>query len=437
MSYSNISALILLFFSGLYFLSCTKRPATINAANEAYFCTFSMGPKNQNTSTKRSRFWLLFGILFLALNLRPALSSIGPLMDEIGKSLNLSETFLGLLTTLPLLAFGFVSTITPIFTKKFGVGKTLLGAMALLTLGIVIRSTNGVFGLYLGTTLLGIAIAFGNVLIPALTKQNFPNKAGLITSLHSATMAVGASLAAGLSVPLANSLDSGWQGSLGIWAILAILAFFIWIPQIKKIKKSKPRRGFKEAIKNLSGSRLVWKVAIFMGLQSLTFYAVLAWLPAILMDLGYDSSFSGWMLSLSQATGILGALLLPLWAGSRKDQRLVIAVLISIEILGMIGLMLPDAGLIGLWVSIIGFTTGGTFGLALLLIVLRSSDSETAAELSGLVQSIGYFIAATGPFFIGVVQDMTEIWNYSIGLLVLLSAYKLYIVLGAGKEEKI
>lgn len=124
--------------------------------------------KQQPTSTKRNRFWLLFGILFLALNLRPALSSIGPLMDEIGKSLNLSETFLGLLTTLPLLAFGLVSTITSLFTKKFGVGKTLLGAMALLTIGIVIRSTNGVFGLYLGTTLLGVAIAFGNVLIPAL-----------------------------------------------------------------------------------------------------------------------------------------------------------------------------------------------------------------------------------------------------------------------------
>lgn len=396
-----------------------------------------MNIKNQSTLTKQSRFWLLFGILFLALNLRPALSSIGPLMDNIGKSLDLSETFLGLLTTLPLLAFGVVSTITPLFTKKFGIGKTLLGAMALLTFGIVIRSTNGVFGLYLGTTLLGIAIAFGNVLIPALTKQNFPNKAGLITSLHSATMSVGASVAAGLSVPLANRLNSGWQGSLAVWSVLAALAFFIWIPQIKKIKTSKPRRDFKEAIKNLSGSRLVWNVAIFMGLQSLTFYVILAWLPAILMDLGYGSSFSGWMLSLSQATGILGALILPLWAGSRKDQRLMVVVLIALEIVGIIGLMLPDVGLIWLWVSIIGFTTGGAFGLALLLIVLRSSDSETAAELSGIVQSIGYFIAATGPILIGLVQDMTQVWNYSLGILVLLSVYKLYVGLGAGKAQKV
>lgn len=393
--------------------------------------------KQEPTSTRRNQFWLLFGMLFLALNLRPALSSIGPLMHEIGKSLTISETFLGLLTTLPLLAFGFVSTITPIFTKKFGFGKTLLGAMALLTLGIVLRSTNGIFGLYLGTTLLGVAIAFGNVLIPALTKQNFPNKAGLITSLYSATMAVGASIAAGLSVPLAKRLDTGWQGSLAIWSILAALAFFIWIPQIKKIKKSNPRRGFKEAIKNLSGSRLVWKVAIFMGLQSLTFYVILAWLPAILVSLGYSSSFSGWMLSLSQASGILGALILPLWAGSRKDQRLVVVLIVVLEIIGLIGLMLPDVGLIGLWVSIIGFTTGGAFGLALLLIILRASDPETAAELSGLVQSIGYFIAATGPFLIGFVQDVTQVWNYSLGLLIVLATYKLYVGLAAGKAEKI
>lgn len=391
----------------------------------------------KNANNNHSRFWLLFGILFIALNLRPALSSIGPLMGEIGESLKLSETFLGLLTTLPLLSFGVVSTVTPLFTKKFGVGKTLLGALALLFTGIVLRSGAGIYGLYSGTVLLGIAIAFGNVLIPALTKQNFPDKAGLITSLHSATMAVGASVAAGLSVPLANRLESGWQGSLAVWSILALLAFFIWLPQIKKIKSSKPRRDFKESLRKLSGSRLVWNVALFMGLQSLTFYVVLAWLPAILTDAGYDSSFAGWMLSLSQATGILGALILPLWAGSRKDQRLVIATLVVVEILGIIGLMLPDAGLIGLWVSIIGFTTGGAFGLALLLIVLRASDTETAGELSGLVQSVGYFIACTGPFLIGLVQDLTQVWNYSLGVLVLLSVCKLYFGLGAGKNESI
>lgn len=387
--------------------------------------------------SKTARIWLLFGILFLAINLRPALSSIGPLIDDIGRDLNLTESLLGLLTTLPLLAFGFISTITPFFTKKFGLGRTLLASMVLLTLGILIRSSGGVFALYFGTMLLGIAIAFGNVLIPAITKSNFPNKAGLVTSLHSASMSLGAGLAAGLSVPLAKNLNLGWRGSLSVWAALAVMAFFIWIPQIKKIKNTTPTRGLKEAMKKLSSSRLVWQIAIYMGLQSFAFYVMLAWLPSILIDYGYNAEFGGWMLSLSQATGILGALIIPIWAASRKDQRAVVAFLILFEIISFIGLMLPAFIPIYIWVSILGFVLGGAFSLALLLIVLRAPDSETAAELSGLVQSIGYFLAAIGPFLIGVIQDFTKEWMYSLGLLVLVAIYKLIAGLQAGKAQKV
>ena len=358
-------------------------------------------------------------------------------MDDIGQALNLSDSLLGLLTTLPLLAFGFVSTITPYFTKRFGLGKTLLASMALLTLGILIRSSSGVFGLYFGTLLLGIAIAFGNVLIPAITKNNFPNKAGLITSLHSATMSLGAALAAGLSVPLARDLNLGWRGSLSVWAVLSVMAFFIWIPQIKKIKSTTSTRGLREAMKNLSGSRLVWQIAIYMGLQSLAFYVILAWLPSILVDYGYDAEFGGWMLSLSQATGILGALVIPIWAASRKDQRAVVVCLIFFEVTSLIGLMLPEFIPIYIWVSILGFVLGGAFSLALLLIVLRAPDSETAAELSGMVQSIGYFLAAIGPFIVGVIHDFTKEWVYSISLLVLLASYKLVVGLRAGKAEMV
>src|SRR5690554_789323 len=154
----------------------------------------------ENVLNKASRILLLVGILFVAINLRPALSSIGPLIDFIRQDLGLSETLLGLLTTLPLVAFGVVSTITPLFTKRFGIGNTLTGALILLTSGIVIRSLGGIFPLYLGTILLGIAIAFGNVLIPALIKRNFPHKAGVVTSLYSGIMSLGAAVAAGLSL---------------------------------------------------------------------------------------------------------------------------------------------------------------------------------------------------------------------------------------------
>lgn len=390
-----------------------------------------------NNTSSPSKLLLIVAILAIAFNLRPALSGIGPLAESIGIDLNLSGASLGLLTTLPLLAFAVISMLTPLFTKNFGVGKTLLGALAILSLGIILRSVFGIVGLYVGTLLIGIGIAFGNVLLPALTKQNFPDRAGAITSLYGSLMAIGAALAAGISVPLAEDYGWGWRGALVIWAATSLLAFIIWSFQVKHLKKTKPRRDFMEALKKLSSVRLVWKMAIYMGLQSMVFYVILAWLPTILIEDGYSSSYSGWMLSLSQATGILGSIVIPLWAGKRQDQRLIIGLLVCLEIISLIGLMFPSLGLVPLWVSIIGFVLGGTFGLALLLIILRSSDSDTAAELSGIVQSIGYLIAATGPFFIGIIFDLSGEWNYALLALIAVALIKLYVGMGAGKQETI
>ncbi len=374
---------------------------------------------------------MLLGIVFIAVNLRPTLSSIGPLIDFIKEDLKMSAAMLGLLTSLPLIAFAVLSTLTPIFTKRYGMAKTLLAAMGILTLGTVLRVTTGVTGLYIGTLLIGISIAFGNVLIPALTKQNFPEKAGTVTSLYSGIMAIGASLAAGISVPLATDFNLGWRGSLGIWAVLSAIAFFIWLPQIKLLPESKSKRSFIDAMKNMSGNWTVWQLSLFMGLQSMTFYDILAWLPTILINDGHTPAFSGWMLSLSQATGIIGSIVIPIWAGRRKDQRLIVLCLMVLEILALIGLLFPQFGLVGLWVSIIGFVLGGTFGLALLLLVLRASDTDTSAELSGFAQSVGYIIAAPGPFIAGFIFDVTGNWNYPIIMLLVVSVGKMIFGLKA------
>ncbi|MEP5254187.1 MAG: MFS transporter [Winogradskyella arenosi] len=396
-----------------------------------------MAELDENGLSKGARTRLLVGVLFVSVNLRPALSSIGPLIDKIRLELLLSDTLLGLLTTLPLLAFGVVSTMTPLFTKRFGIGNTLLGALILLVAGLVIRSAGGVFTLYLGTIILGVAIAFGNVLIPALIKRNFPHKAGFVTSLYSGIMSLGAAFAAGLSVPLAVEMNLGWRGSLGAWAILALIAAFIWLPSIKRIKRLPPNRSFKVAMKKLSGSLLVWRMAFYMGLQSAAFYVILAWLPAILIDRGFDAAYAGWMLSLSQGTGILGAIVIPIWAGSRKDQRLVIATLVAIELIALLGLLFPATGMVALWVGLLGLVLGGTFGLALLLIVLRSNDAETAAESSGIVQSIGYIIAAGGPFIVGVIYDLTQVWDYALLFLMLVALIKLITGIDVGRDRKV
>ena len=179
-------------------------------------------------------------------------------------------------------------------------------------------------------------------------------------------------------------------------------------------------------MKALGKSPVAWKIALFMGLQSLTGYVILAWLPAILQGRGYDDEFSGWMLSLSQAFGIAGSLIIPLWAGKKRDQRSIITFLAVLETIGILGLLFPQVGLVGVWISFVGFVIGGTFGLALLFIVLRSKDAQTTTELSGMAQSIGYLIAATGPIIFGSLFDLTGNWNDSLILLLLVVFLKLY-----------
>ena len=249
-------------------------------------------------------------------------------------------------------------------------------------------------------------------------------------------MAIGSSLAAGISVPLADQLKWGWKSALAIWAIPAFAAFFIWLPQLNRLKKTEEQRSYRKAMKALGKTPVAWKIAFFMGLQSLTFYALLAWLPAILQGRGYDDAFSGWMLSLSQATGIAGSVIIPLWGGKKKDQRNIVAFLMGLEAIGIVGLLFPQVGLVSVWVSLIGFVLGGTFGLALLFIVLRSKDAQTTTELSGMVQSVGYLVAATGPIIFGSLFDLTGNWNDSLLLLLLVTCIKLYMGLGAAKNRK-
>lgn len=380
---------------------------------------------------------LLAGILVVSVNLRPALASVGPLVEEIRQTTGLSSALLGLLTALPLMAFGTISTLTPLFTRRLGIGGTLLGAMALLSLGAAMRYIDWLPTLYLGTLFVGIAIAFGNVLLPSITKRNFASNSGFITSLYSSGMALGASMAAGLSIPLARDFGLGWRGALGVWAIPASIAFVAWLPQVRRLTRSEPNRSFVQAMKDLGGSGLAWKVAFFMGLQSLTYYAVLAWLPAILMTRGYDAAFAGWMLSLSQGMGIVGSLIIPTIAGRMANQRGIVWFLAAVEATGLAGLLINPAGWIALWVSLIGLVLGGSFGLALLFIVLRTRHTETATELSGMAQSIGYLIAATGPLIFGGLFDLTGVWTCSILFLFAVGVLKLVMGLGAAAARTV
>ncbi|SMO51649.1 CynX/NimT family MFS transporter [Fodinibius sediminis] len=394
-------------------------------------------PYQQNTTAQNVL--LISGIILIAINMRPALAGVGPLIGAIRDTTGLSNTMLGLLTTLPLLAFGVLSTLTPLFTRRLGIEGTLAAALALLTGGLFLRVIPTNAALFGGTLLAGIAIAFGNVLLPSIVKRDFPNHTGIMTSVYSSVLGLGATIAAGVSVPLAFDFNWGWHWALGAWGIVSAIAFFVWLPQLKDLTLPKNDKSFRKALQDLGRSGKAWKVALFMGLQSLAFYVILAWLPEILQDRGLTANTAGWMLSLSQGMGVLGSIALPFWAEKKKDQRSLVWLLLILEIISLAGLLFPEPDMywVGLWVSLIGFSLGGSFGLALLFIVLRTSDTQTATELSGMAQSIGYLLAAVGPTFFGALHDLSGAWFIPILFLFLVTIAKLFMGLGAARPQKI
>lgn len=296
----------------------------------------SIGTEHIRAKEKGS-FLLIIGIMLFASNLRAPLTSIGSLVPGIRESLGVSSTVMGAISTLPLLAFAFVSPFAPKIANRLGIEKTIFLSMIMLALGIVIRSVTGISTLFIGTAMIGIMISFGNVLLPGLIKMSFPLQIGLMTGLYALFMNIFGALASGLSVPLSNIF--GWQGALGVWVILIIITLFIWYPQLKK---TKPQIDLELAEKkqktNMWTSFTVWQVTLFMGLQSLMYFTCLTWLPDILQSHGYSSNQAGWILSLMLFALIPVNFLIPVIADKLNNQKLLGALTGIVFLLGTIGL---------------------------------------------------------------------------------------------------
>jgi CP family cyanate transporter-like MFS transporter len=348
----------------------------------------------------------------VAFNLRPALAGIGPLVDAIQADTGLSSSALGALTTLPLVAFGFLSLLAAPVARGMGLERAIALGLVLIGAGTALRGVHGVAFLYLGTGVLGVGVALGNVLLPAMAKLRFPHSPGPVTSLYSSMMGVGAALAAGVSVPLADRV--GWELSLGLWAIPAGVALVVWLPALRSNTERAGSERRAGQLGHLIRSPVAWQVALYMGLQSLSFYVLLAWLPALLQSQGMTEAGAGGLLALSQVTGIVGSAMIPVWAGGLRSQRVIVWTLGALEAAGLAGLALTGGVWLTLSVGLLGFVLGGTFALALTFLVLRSDDVASAASLSGMAQSIGYLLAAVGPPAIGAIHDARGGWGFMV-----------------------
>lgn len=358
---------------------------------------------------------LLLGIIFVATNLRAPLTAVGPLTGLIKDNIGISGTIAGFLTTIPLLAFAILSPVAPKIAEKLSLEYTIGYSTIVLVIGLFIRSIPQTSTLLFGTILVGSAIAMCNVLIPSLIKREFNHRLGLITGIYSISMNLCGAIASGVSFPLANNLNLGWNNSLRIWLILALIACIAWIPQLKR--HDKPDKIEELPIENsIWHSKTAWQVTIFMGLQSLVFYVLVAWLPEMLIQKGFTAEQAGYLLSMMQLFLLPFTFIIPIIAGRVKRQSKIAINTSILMCLGISGLFINNTIIIG--IAFIGISGGCAFGLSMMFFNLKTRNAREGAELSGMAQSIGYLLAAIGPTLFGFMHDMTHNWNVSLIILI-------------------
>jgi CP family cyanate transporter-like MFS transporter len=351
---------------------------------------------------------LIAGLVLVCLNLRPALSSVSPVLAWIQASLGLSATAAGLLTTLPVLCLGLFAPLAPRLAERLGLERTVFLALLVLAAGTALRAVLGAAGLFLGALLAGASIGVTGVLLPSLIKRDFPRHISTMMGVYTMALCLGAAIAAGGTVPLMEALDGSWRGALAAWAVLAVAAAVLWWPQVRGPSSAGPTPPGAP----LWRDRLAWAVTLHMGLQSALAYCVFGWLPPILVDRGVAPLQAGLVVSVSVLVQLVTAFTGP-WIAMRlgPDQRPTLLLMLGLALVGWLGCVAGPLEGLWLWAVLQGLGQGGQFSVALLLIVLRSPDAPTAARLSGMSQGVGYTLASLGPLALGLSHDLRGDWS--------------------------
>lgn len=385
----------------------------------------------KTTSPTRARPILLgLGILLVAFNMRPALTTVGPLLERIRAETALSAAGAALLTTLPVLCIGLACTLGPPVMRRFGADRGVLLAVAIVALGSGLRGLGGLGPLFVGACLAAFGIGLSGVLLPGLVKRDFPGLTGFVTGLYTMVLCLGAAAGAGLAVPLANQLGS-WPVALGVWALPAILATVAWAPFATG---ADAQAGHARRI-SLWRDRIAWQVTGFMGLQSSLAYIMFGWLPLVLHDRGLSAVEAGFVSSLMSIGQAPAALLVPSFAARVRDQRGFAAGLLGLCIVSLVTLVygpLSWALPVGM---LLGAGLGGLFGLGLTIIVLRARDPAAAGSLAAMSQSVGYTLASLGPLSFGLAHDLTGTWAASTALFCAIAIAAFLCSLGAGRDR--
>ena len=380
---------------------------------------------------------LLIGILLIATTLRAPITGIAPVLEMIRDDFSFSTTTAGALTTLPLLAFAIVSPFAVVLSRKAGLELSLLIALALITGGIALRMVETVWCLFLGTAIIGTGIAIANVLLPSLLKRDFPTKIASITGAYSVTAGVAAALASAAAIPIANYFNGGWNWALGAFIIFPIATLAIWLTQLS----GKNEETQKTAVTENSGtpiwkSALAWQVTFFFGLNSLVYYVIVTWLPAILLEAGFSPAVAGSFHGISQLATAIPGLVFGLVLARFRDQKAIAIALPLMTAISLAGIVvLPQWA--SVWSALFGFGCGATFILALAFISLRSSNPAQAAALSGMAQCIGYTVAAGAPPAAGFIFEYSHGWTVPLIICTILCIVMAVLGYRAGRAVHI
>lgn len=388
-----------------------------------------MGPYASCMESRRTPLWVGAALLLVALNLRLPLAGVGPVIDDLRATLGLSNAAAGLLTTLPVLCFGVAAAGAPAVMRRLGAEGGMLACIGMMIAGTAIRLVPQVAPFFLGTLLLGAAIAVCNVLVPIVIKRDYP-RPGTMMGLYAMVLIGGAALAAGLTVPFEHAVGSWWR-ALGVWGLAAIAAFAAWVPVTWRARGTGD--GARPLRVRLRGDRLAWLLTIMFGVQSLLFYVSLAWVPDILHSAGVDPTEAGVMLSIEMLVGIPVGFAVPIIAARLRDQRPIIVFGVLCWVVSYGGLLLAPGTATAAWMVVMGGAQGVSFSLSIALIVLRAPDHAHATALSGMVQGGGYILAAAGPLAAGALHDLTGSWAAPIIAMLVLTVVLLVVGLPASR----
>jgi MFS transporter, CP family, cyanate transporter len=366
---------------------------------------------------QRPSFAFFAAVVLAGLNMRTVFASLPPLLDRVRDDLGLSATVAGLLTTGPVLCFGLFAPLAPRVARRVPLERVVAVSALLTAAGAAARGL-GLAGLYAGTILAGAAVALAQTSVPILLRTRFGGHTGSLTGAFSMALTLGAAFAAGTAVPLERVLGS-WRGALAAFALPAFLAALLWVTPARTLVVREESLGLRRDPR-------AWSVALYFGLQSTAFYGGLTWLPSILQDDGYSEAAAGGLLAFASLLQFAPAFLVPVLATRRPTQTWLMVILVLVAAAGLAGILLAPGAAIA-WTAAIGLAQGGALGLALILPMLRGGSAHAVATLTAMSLSVGYLIAATGPWLAGLAHDLSGGWDATLVLLIAVTLAELAV----------